>query len=59
MGSGFLRNNPLSSFEEMMERMKSVRESQSEDALVDTEKSGNSMFTVTPGSDNRIVTLMI
>ena len=59
VGSGFLRNYPLSSFEEMMERMKSIRESQSGDVLVDTEKPGNSMYTVTPGSDNRIVTLMI
>ena len=62
VGSGFLRNNPQSSFEEMMERVKSVREreeNQSDVVLVSKEKLDKSKKVVLPGSDNRIVTLMI
>lgn len=59
VGSEFLRSFPLSSFDEMMERMKSIRENQCEDVLVKTEKPGDSMNTGVPGGDNRIVTLMI
>ena len=59
VGSTLLCSNPGTSFEEMMEKMRSIREKKEEKSIIGMNEVGRTKDRQFPGSNNSIVTLLI